>query len=307
MPIDPNTGAWTNDVSYQPSGAMGAVISLLNAQKTGEIARTLQQQRAAQAQHEADQQEQYALAAQRAQSGREAQAAMPPGTSWDDRITASLPYENFKDVLPYARASELGKSRENVASTLATGKENVENIKQGVTGAPLPTSRVGVNEAKAGNLNANTDKTNAETTEIPANSEAKRKLQAAQAAYYQVKQAASSKASLTDQEAKSLATRLNAIDAELGKYMRADHGMLSEDPNVAAQIEQLKADRANIQKLIEAKRASNAKKPVEKGESMFAPGTFDTTSTPAGGSTTAPGGSSSPAGTVTRSIVLPSP
>jgi hypothetical protein len=146
MPVDPNTGLYSTQVSYQPTGAMGAVTELLNAQKAQEIAQTLQQQREAQAQLEQSQAQQYDLAAQRAQQGREATMAAvnnaPQGKDLDMNAVARANIGatgDVKEFMPYARSLASAKGKVDSARVTALGRIATAGLPQGAT--PAQTSQ----------------------------------------------------------------------------------------------------------------------------------------------------------------------
>lgn len=111
MPIDPQTGLDPDTgmiglrETHQPTGAMGAVMSYLNGQKSRDISAALQQHRQAQADMAQQQAQAEQGQMQRAQQVRDAISKLGPNPSQDDVIGTFI--QNGGDVervLPWMRA-----------------------------------------------------------------------------------------------------------------------------------------------------------------------------------------------------------
>lgn len=254
MITDPNTGLITNEPTYQPTGAMGAVLSLLNAQKAGQIASTLQQQRENQAQMGQAQLGEYQSKMEREQQLRDLMGSLPPDTPIDQRISTILGsgLADMGPYLPYARAGESAQARRDVAETQAAGRENVENIRQGTTGAPLPLAKAG----QATGIGAAAQAKAAQTEEItPALVDATRALAALRRA----------KAQLSGVQA-ATAGQLSALYRNVAQYDRYikdltvdKYGMeIEPTPAVTALINQYKAEKASLLQMIVEKSTPTA-------------------------------------------------
>ena len=304
MPVDPNTGMWTNAVQYQPSGAMGAVIELLNSQKANDIAQTLQQQREAQAQMEQQRAQEYAAAEQRAEQQRAAQAALGPEASWEQRVQAGIPYMDPKDWMPFASrttATDIsGQHKENVAGITGENKLAVEGLKGGVPTqmpsgdtvvSPKATSQIErygseteLNKAKAKRI---ADMTPAEQQLLMSKSV----LARAEASYYAIRQ----KVAATDPKDPQFAALVRmkiAKDSEINRLLSSNAYAIFQDPDAKDRLTALLAEKSELDRQL-AEKMSQAKPSTTSG------GGSTTTTPPAAGT------SSTPPGTVSKTIVLP--
>lgn len=291
MPIDPNTGIYTVEPSLQPTGALGAVTNLLNAQRAREIADTLQQQREAQAWHEQQQAEEYQAATERASQARAAQAALPPGTPWQKRIEAALPFENFKDVLPVARATVAAggkvegariqaytKAFDTLASKGMAPQDAIDFLDRNpmyvdqfedVAPPPAPASAakpLPVAEKTAENLGAGATLKTEQATDIKATRPYREKLYTAKTELTKMrKQLEAKKGTLTKSEASVANQRLKVLDSTI---YNLSHDIFKEskevDPADQQTYQQAVEEREAIRKLLDAALQKNMGEPPAK-------------------------------------------
>lgn len=251
MGVDPNTGIYTPDVSYQPTGAMGAVTSLLNSQKANQIAQTLQQQREAQAQMEQQQAQQYQMANERAEAGRQATMGAvnnaPPGQDLDMNsiIRANMGATgDTSQFMPYI-------TKTTTAATSAAGKLDVEKIKAR-TAMVLGAVKTGMDPNTAISL-ASTDMTPEEVAALKANIPANvLNAPAPVPASIATKNTgignlANSRAAATTAETPSVINKNNAVAAA----QRAIAGLKQAQSALAGQEKISPAQYANLMKNVE--------------------------------------------------------
>jgi hypothetical protein len=126
MPIDPSTGfdPTTGMVglqeTHQPTGAIGAVMNLMNGQKSRDISQALQQHRAAEAQMAQQQADEYAARQERDDQIRQALAKLGPGAGQQDVIGTYLKSGgDVERVLPWMRAQTSASAKVDSARVKA--------------------------------------------------------------------------------------------------------------------------------------------------------------------------------------------
>ncbi len=359
--LDPDTGMIGLKETHQPTGAMGAVMSYLNADKSRQISQALQQHRQAQADMAQQQAQEYATRQQRDEQIRQAIQALGPNANPDQLRMAFLQNGgDYRDVAPQYRAEISAGAR--LGSTEI--KSRAEKYKQGqALGVPMdeldrrfgapnpddmdmihslaggspaatPAAAPAPEQPKAGMpflgpeqgpvaptvgnspaplvgakitaLQGSANKSNASAASITAKTPAEIKALDALATMRRMKnQIKGVTGKPSDAQVASWQRNLTAVGKEIRLLSFDKYGDEYEmTPAREASIKAAQAEYDDIKKLIDAKTSGGAASTGTgtQSPSPFAAGTFDTT--PAGGSLTSPGGTSSPK-TVTKSIILP--
>jgi hypothetical protein len=120
--LDPESGMVGLKETHQPTGAIGAVMSYLNADKSRQISEALQQHRAASAQMEQQQADEFASRQARDDQIRQALSQLGPNATADETVNTALHSGmDIERALPWLRARESAGSRMGAAEIKARG------------------------------------------------------------------------------------------------------------------------------------------------------------------------------------------
>lgn len=139
--FDPETGMLGLKETHQPTGAMGAVLSYLNGDKSRQISEALQQHRQAQADMAQQQAQEFAARQQRDDQLRQAMSQLPTNAGPEDVINTGI--RNGMDVervLPWMRAKTAAGGKVDAARVKA-GADLYKNLT--VNGGQPPNQAIG--------------------------------------------------------------------------------------------------------------------------------------------------------------------